>query len=251
MVQRRERDIPPAVQGPEQVVRGHRDVVEEDLAERLVGDRRHPDGLDAHPGRPQVEDETRNPAVFGGFGVGAGIQGAPARLVGLRGPDLVPVDPEHLSVGTTAFGARAQAGEVGPGLRLGHAQRPPLVAAQQGDQQPVDLGLCAELADARGGHVGAGDVGQLGCRAHRRLEPHFHRVAQTQRPPAVLAWPGGLYPAALEGGPLVVAPQNQVPAIGAIVLVVVPGQKLRQPRPEFGYHRAHSAPPAKRRPTSW
>ena len=84
--------------------------------------------------------------MFRRVGVGAGVQGAPPRQVRLGGPDLVAVDPEHVAV---ALRAGAQAGEVRSGFRLGHAQRPPLVAAQQRDQQAVDLLGCAELADAR------------------------------------------------------------------------------------------------------
>ena len=64
VVQRRQCDVPAAVERAQQVFRGHLDVVEEDLAERLVGDRRHPDGFDPHPGRVQVEDQAGNAAVF-------------------------------------------------------------------------------------------------------------------------------------------------------------------------------------------
>lgn len=126
MLQRRQGDIPAAVERPQQVVGRHFDVVEEDLAERLVGDRRHADRLDPDPGRVQIQDQAGNAAVFRRIGIRAGIQGAPSRLVGLGGPDLVAVDPEHVAV---AFGARAQPGEVGPGFGFGHAQRPPFVTA--------------------------------------------------------------------------------------------------------------------------
>ena len=40
----------PPFSGPSRFSDRHLDVVEEDLAERLVGDRRHPDGFDPHPG---------------------------------------------------------------------------------------------------------------------------------------------------------------------------------------------------------
>ena len=96
MVQRRQRDVPAAVEWPQQIFRRHLDVVEEHLAERLVGDRRHPDGFDPHPGRVQIEDQARDAAVFRGVRIGAGIQGAPTGFVGLGGPDLVAVDPEYV-----------------------------------------------------------------------------------------------------------------------------------------------------------
>ena len=142
-----------------------------------------------HPGRVQVEDQARDAAVFRRVGIGAHIQGAPTRFVGLGGPDLVTVDPEYVSV---ALGAGAQAGEIRSGFRLGHAQRPPFVAAQQGHQQAVDLRGRAELADAGRGDAGTGNVGQLRCGPQRPLDPDLHRVAQAQRPAAVLAGPGGL-----------------------------------------------------------
>ncbi len=129
------------------------------------------------PGRSQVEDQARDTAMFGRRRVGAGIQGAPPRLVGLGRPDFVTVDPERVSV---ALGTRAQAGEVRSGFRLRHAQRPPLVTAQYRNQQPLDLGGCAELTDPGCGDVGTGDVGQLGREPRRRLKPDLHRVAQTQ-----------------------------------------------------------------------
>jgi crotonobetainyl-CoA:carnitine CoA-transferase CaiB-like acyl-CoA transferase len=77
--------------------------------------------------------------------------------VGLRGPDLVTVDPEHVAV---ALGAGTQAGEIRSGFRLGHAQRPPFVAAQQRHQQAVDLRGRAELANSGRDDIGAGDVWQ-------------------------------------------------------------------------------------------
>ena len=97
--------------------------------------------------------------MFGCVRIGAGIQRAPPRQVGLGGPDLSALDPEHVAV---AHGSGAQAGEIGSGFGLGHAQRPPLVAAQQRDQQTVDLLGGAELADPGRGNTRPGDVGQLG-----------------------------------------------------------------------------------------
>ena len=141
------------------------------------------------PGRLQIEDQAGDAAVLGRIRVGAGIQGAPPRQVGLGGPDLVTVDPEYVTV---ALSAGAQAGEVRSGFRFGHAQRPPFVAAQQGHQQTVDLLGCAELADAGCGDAGAGDVGHLRRGPQRGLDADFHGVTQAQRPAAVLARPGGL-----------------------------------------------------------
>ena len=188
--------------------------------------------------------------------IGADVEGAPAREMGLGGPDLVTVDPEDVSV---ALGSAAQAGEIRAGFGLGHAQRPPFVTAQQRNQQPFDLSGGAELADARGGDVGTSDVGQLGRRLERTLEPDLHRIAQAQRSAAVLAGPGGLYPPGFEGGSLVVAAQRKIPSVLAIAFVVVVRQKLGQPGRELGDYLGsglwafllrHAAPPTKREPTS-
>ena len=107
------------------------------------------------PGDCRSRIRQEMPRCLGASGIGAGIQGAPPRQVGLGGPDLVAVDPEHVPV---PYRAGAQAGEVGPGFRFGHAKRPPLVTAQQRNEQTVDLLGRAELTDA-----GCGDAGTRRC----------------------------------------------------------------------------------------
>ena len=73
MLQRRQCDVPAAVEWAQQVCHRHLNVLEEDLAECLVGDRSHPDGRDPYPGRFQVEDEAGNATVLRRFRIGAGI----------------------------------------------------------------------------------------------------------------------------------------------------------------------------------
>src|SRR5579863_7450296 len=68
--------------------------------------------------------------------------------MGVRGPDLAPVD--HPAV-TVAGGARAHAGEVGAALGLAHPDRAIAFAARNRGQEPLALLLGAEAQDLRAG----------------------------------------------------------------------------------------------------
>jgi len=73
----------------------------------------------------QIENEAGDPAVFRRLGIRADVQGAPAREMGLGGPDLMSVDRN------TSRRARpgAQAAKSDPASAR-TCERPPFVAAQ-------------------------------------------------------------------------------------------------------------------------
>jgi hypothetical protein len=105
----------PSPRSLREVLLGHDDVVEEELAElRVAGDLGH--GPQLHAGRAHVHDQHRDAAVRGHGLIGAGEHPAPARELAPGHPRLLSAEDE---VVIALDGARAQRREVGPGLGLG------------------------------------------------------------------------------------------------------------------------------------
>ncbi len=134
----------PCVLGADEVGGGDLHVVEEHLAEvRIpdrVADRPHLDS-----GRRHVQQEVRNALAFGGIGIGAGQQQTPVGVHTAAGPQLLTVDDEGVAV--TPRG-RAQAGQIGSGLRFGEALHPDLPVE---DRRKVAAALFFGTRDQQGG----------------------------------------------------------------------------------------------------
>ena len=88
--------------------------------------------------------------VLGRRRVGADIAEAPVRVVGARGPDLLAVDHELVTI---EHGPGGEAGQVTAGPGLAHAEAPGQLALQGGQRPPLDLGLGA-VVEQRGRHDG-------------------------------------------------------------------------------------------------
>ena len=86
-----------------------------------------------HARRVHVENEVREPFVFGDFRVGAGQKESPACPVREAGPDLLPVDHPVLAVGD---GRRGQPGQVGACTRFGEQLAPDVLGGRQRTEQP-------------------------------------------------------------------------------------------------------------------
>src|SRR5690606_18837449 len=109
-----------AVRLPDEVLGRDPDVVEVDLAE-VAAAGHVDDGLDGDPRRAHVDDELGEPLVGPGVRVGPGDEVAPVGRRGAGGPDLLAVDDPVVAV---AHGPGADAGDVGAGVRLAHADAP-------------------------------------------------------------------------------------------------------------------------------
>ena len=128
-------DTPALVLGAEQGVGGHRDAVEEDLAELVVPghlpDRSHVDAGGAH-----VEQEERDAPVAPPVGSGAGQQDAVLGVLGVRRPDLGAVDHVPVAIAGRRCG---EAGEVRSGARFGEELAPQHLAGERGREVPAAL----------------------------------------------------------------------------------------------------------------
>ena len=103
-------------------------------------------GRASMPGRAQVDQEAGDAGVLPRRRVGAHVELAPVGEVAHGVPRLLPVDHEVVAV---LDGARAQRGQVGARVGLGHALRPDLVAAQHRREEARLLLVGAEVHDRR------------------------------------------------------------------------------------------------------
>ena len=130
----------------------HSNVGEEHLAEvavrRHVGDRAH---LDA--GRVHRHDHFADATVRGAVGRRAADEVAVVGLGAEARPDLLPVDHEVVAVAT---GARDERGEVGAGVRLGHADAPGGVTRQDPGKE-LGLLVGGAVLDERRAHLPIGE----------------------------------------------------------------------------------------------
>ena len=112
----------PALAGlADQQVAGHADVGEPHLVD-LVAAVDQLDRPDLDAGGGHVDEEHRDAGLLLHLGVGAHEGEDPVAVLAERGPGLLPVDDPVVAV---AHRGRAQAGEVGAGVGLGEALRPP------------------------------------------------------------------------------------------------------------------------------
>ena len=160
-------------------------------------------GPHVDPGRAQVEEEERDPAMLRRVGVRAREQDREVAQVRVRRPDLLPVDDELVAV---ALGARREVREVAPRGRLAEQLAPRLVGAQQRPQVPRPLRVAAvakqhraDHADRRGDEARADREAGLLLGEDRRLlrrsrpgrrTPRATRCRPTRRRRARAARPG-------------------------------------------------------------
>ena len=155
--QRVHRDLPPIAALTEEVLLGHDDVVEEELAElRVAGDLGHGPQLDA--GRAHVHDQHRDAAVRGHGLIGAGEHPAPARELAPGHPRLLSAEDE---VVIALDGARAQRREVRPGLGLGEPLAPDLLGREDRRHVTAPLLVRAEAQQRWAEDVEPDDVDEL------------------------------------------------------------------------------------------
>jgi hypothetical protein len=156
--QRVHRDLPPIAALAEEVLLGHDDVVEEELAElRVAGDLGHGPQLDA--GRAHVHDQHRDAAVRGHGLIRAGEHPAPPRELAPGHPCLLSTEDE---VVVALDGARAQRREVGSGLRLGEPLAPDLLGREDRRHVTAPLLVRAEAQQRWAEDVEPDDVDELG-----------------------------------------------------------------------------------------
>ena len=126
----------------------HQHVVEEDLVEvnfaGEIADRPH-----AHAGRLQVDEELAQALLLlrpFRIRLRAHQRDHHVRLVGMRGPHLLAADAPAVR---RLRAARAHRGEIGPRVGLAHADAEEALAAHDGRQEALALGLGAEAQQQR------------------------------------------------------------------------------------------------------
>ena len=156
MVERTHGNVPAVIDLTEHCIGGDLDLVEEDLAERFQTVLGRADGSDRDPGRGEIGDEAGDAAMLRSIGVGATEHRRELALVGLGSPGLLAIHDPRVAM---ELGFRPQTPEVGPCVRLGHAERPPLVATENGNEVTIDLFRCAVLAQRRRDHTDSLHIG--------------------------------------------------------------------------------------------
>jgi hypothetical protein len=125
---------------------GEEDLVELSLAGELA-QRAH-----LHAGSMHVAQKVGDAAMLGHVRVRPGDEDRPIRLVGKRGPYLLPVEYPLVAV---AYRAGAEVGQVRARARLGEQLAPHLLAGPQWTQEPPTLLIGAVPQDRRRGHAEA------------------------------------------------------------------------------------------------
>jgi len=151
VLQRRDRDLPAAVQLAEQVLARHAHGVEEHLVELgLAGhlaERAHRDARALH-----VDEQARDALGAPGLGIGAAEEHAPVGVVPERRPDLLA---GHLEVIAPEHRLRAQRGQIRARARLGEAEAPEVIGGQDARGEAPLLRLAAVGEDGRAGDADA------------------------------------------------------------------------------------------------
>ena len=138
-------DPPPLVELADQVLGRHLDVVEEHLVEvEVVGRHDRAERPAGQAGAVGRDHQGADALVLGRVGVGADEGEDDVGVVRPRGPHLLPVDDEPVAVEDRPG---AQAGQVGAGVGLAHAQR-------RGDLAPAGSArahrrFCSSVPNAR------------------------------------------------------------------------------------------------------
>ena len=153
------------------------------------------------PGVSMSMMSSEMPLCFGSVGIGAHVAEALLRDHRVRRPHLLAVDDE---VVVEHLGARLQAGEVGAGVRLAHADAPDRVAADRGRRQRLLL-VVAELEQARRDDRVAGEVPRARDAAARQRLEVDERLHRRAVPAAELGRVAGDHPAVVEERRLPVA----------------------------------------------
>jgi hypothetical protein len=182
-----------AVELPDQVLPRHPDLVEEDLAEVAVA-RGVDDAVDGDPRGVHGHHQVGQSLVGLGVRVGAADQVAPVGVGRAGGPDLLARHHELVTVGSRG---RADAGDVGPGVGLAHADAPHRRAGDDAGQPSLALGV-GPVLEQRRAHLPIGEPrgGDRRTRADQGLE--HHEPLQGRPPaPAVLHRPGHAQPTPL------------------------------------------------------
>ena len=161
-------------------------VVEVDLVELGVP-RDLPERLDGDPRQCHVQQEVRDPLVLGGVRVGARQEHHPVGHVREGGPDLLAV---HHPVLAVLDRARLQRGEVAPGIGLGVALAPDLLAGEHlgGIALLLLLGPVGEDGGAR--HADGEDVEDRRGLHQRHLLVEDQFLHEGEPSPPVLLGPG-------------------------------------------------------------
>ena len=201
---------------------------------------------DVDAGRVHVEDQQRDALVLRQGRIRAHVAEALLRDRRVRRPDLLPVDDE---VVVEHFGAGLQAGEVGAGVRLAHADAPDRVAPDRARRHRVCV-VVAELEQARRDDRIAGEVSRArDAPARQRLEvdERLHRRAV---PAAELGRVAGDHPPVVEERRLPVAHplRHQLVVVADVALEVEAARALPPACARRGSRRDRRETPRLRAP---
>ena len=160
-----ERDLPALSALAQEVLAGHDDVLEEQLAElRVTGDLRHRSHL--HARRLHIDDQEGDPPMPRLRWLGAREHAAPPRVLAPGGPRLLAADHELVARGHSA---RTQRPQVRSGIRLREALAPDLLRGEDRRDIACPLGVVAERQQRGTDHVETDDVGELGRAGGRQF----------------------------------------------------------------------------------
>src|SRR4051812_47710005 len=207
--ERRQGDLPPVADATDDVGVGDAHLLEEELVElRLARDlAQRPDG---HAGLLHVHEEVGEALVLRDAPVRPRHEHAPLRVLGAARPHLLAGDHPLVAV---LDRLRLQRGEVGPGVRLGEALAPDLLAGE--DRPQVTLLLVPRSPDHQGRTTEeqAEDVGRERHASAAELLEVDRRLRQRGAPAAVLGGPVRRGPAAVVEAALPVAPPCVEPVL--------------------------------------
>src|ERR1019366_6584741 len=136
---------PAAAHGADDVVRRRTSAVEEHFVE-LRGPGHLPDGPHVDALLAHRDQQIRQPSVLRRARVRAAKHEAPVGPLRERGPDLLA---RHDPLAAAKLGARLHVREIAPGVRLGVALAPELVAADDRGQEAALLSIGPEEEDRR------------------------------------------------------------------------------------------------------
>src|SRR5207249_2898211 len=147
VLERRDGDLPAAMQLAEEVLARHADGLEEDLVElrlaRHLAERADRDARALH-----VEEQAGDALAAAGLGVGPAEEHAPVGVLRERRPHLLA---GHLEVVVLGKRGRAQRRQVGAGAGLGEAEAPEVLGGQDAAEEAALLRLVAVRHDGRAG----------------------------------------------------------------------------------------------------
>src|SRR5262245_15363573 len=232
VLQRRDGDLPSAVQLAEQVLARYPHVLEEDLVE--VGVARHlPQRTHLDARAPTVHQQARHAARPPRRGIGPAQDHAPVGVVSERGPDLLTGEPEVIAVEHRLGAERRQ---VRARARLRESEAPEVVGRQDAWQETPLLLVGAVGDDRRPGDADPEVADHLGRACPRHLLDVGELLRDGRVTATELARPVDAHPAGLRQRPLPGAQAANALVLrhpGGVLGAKVVGNVCLQPRPQL------------------